>query len=342
MTHLIILLIFLIACSQAITRKTIRKRCGLACQLGKNKNPPRAQSGANPLKNPIEEVLQELLSSWRSPIEEESVAEGYWYEKFGTKGFICKNWHKPKQGGSTSPRDCMLLSLSDTNCNPNIFFLDDVANNQCYCAKSRSDNCSSQEKNTYRKFQIYQTHQNNQNKALPECIQVSGSPAEQKYCDGIYKTTSKISTEGTCVYVNRDTGEKDRYLYWSPRDGGRWQIDSDVNAEDSNAYFPKASQSLPVSSGKYYIKPPKNQSHKIQSAGWTEVPGSKIEICNDERRPPNSNRRSYRRRAIAAEDNVALPSSWRNRIEEESLGFWGRRSSKKQNKELESIAYMPG
>jgi len=49
MTHLIILLIFLIACSQAVT-------------------------SPNHIEEVLEEVLEELLSSWRSPIEEESLA----------------------------------------------------------------------------------------------------------------------------------------------------------------------------------------------------------------------------------------------------------------------------
>ena len=53
-----------------------------------------------------------------------------------------------------------------------------------------------------------------------ECIRFDGSPKEQHWgCDGIYQKTSYETAEGHPIWKN----EYARYLYWTPRVGGRWQ-----------------------------------------------------------------------------------------------------------------------
>jgi len=419
MTHQIILLIFLIACSQAITspnhrRSLLGEKITAEIRQLLKKNEKVVQSGPILLKNHIEEVLEELLSSWRSPIEEESLAgttfthlpqnhceghpggikqEGYTLESCRAecagnsncsgfdvtnanwkKEFMCvivlgeytttctqsahNNWDHYKKAPKALP-ECIQVFGSPTHqiwCDGIYTPTSDVSSEgtRVYVKHDFDDNKrylywnprhggqwqidTNNDANKWAAFfpetsqklpvfsgeywegwkwtevrgsKIKNSDCNAPSIALPECIQVVGSPTQQIWCDGIYTTTSDVSSEGTRVYVNHDAGEVKIYLYWSPLHGGQWLIDTDVDAKNVVAFFPETSQKLPVSSGEYW-----------DGRKWTEVQGSKIKTsdCNHEKPPPDSDRRRRRSRlATAAEDNVALPSSWRNRIEEESL-----------------------
>lgn len=122
--------------------------------------------------------------------------------------------------------------------------------------------------NPYR-MSCAECQQMNETPPFTGCIQVSGSPPQQNWWDGIYRRTKTVSSEiNEHVYENK----RGMYLYWSPESGGQWQL----GAKDLSprAYFPWATESLPVSTGIYWIAPV-----------WTSVPASRIEsvVCPKKR-----------------------------------------------------------
>lgn len=112
-----------------------------------------------------------------------------------------------------------------------------------------------------------------QSRNSKSCVKVSNAPSYQSWCNGLYSLTSE-KIEGELLYKNEDPGEHARFLYWSSRFGGQWQISAlhknIVDPSWKSAYFTNVDKTLPSVNGNFG-KP---------NGDWQLAQSSKIEYVD--------------------------------------------------------------